>query len=698
MGEVFRTIRQVLPPWPSFWRCALTGAFGIASGFAVFLLWLDHISHEPVRFVIGLGVAVLVAFVFDMLKDELEGRKHHWEAPRLLVLVVLLAIAELFIIGFHSTAELKAVQLQKTLHTLLGEKVTEWHAFGVVGIWLVLGAAIAVGLGATIFRAGCEIPDDAPLSWSRPWVWGRPMLRSAIRGGLTGAVAGPLCMLFYIFVARVVGGDYFSTLADPAKWRRHLRGAGQMVGGPSGWLISVPIELISMLDGAFGVAVGRFGPVLTLAALVAVLALCARVRAYRVFVVLLVTMAIVYVYPVLADTGRALRLAGLMAYLWAVPGVLLGALTPWLKRPAGYPKLWGTVAFGAAVVLVIGAVAIPWFILPALAFAAVGFWFLWGIQVEQYWAVLALSVATNVFGATHIVTRADFFHIQRDSFELTKIPVQVFSYRDPVVDRIAEALRQLRESDAASKPLPSELWLRQSPLFPPGTALPTSPYRDRAPWATGGGALEQEAQLARQLAALRAERDRIATLLAAFTARLDELGRMQSEHDKAQTSIVDLGRLGYHEQHERLQTAGTWAATAVEQRKKVVTEATTTLGDEVKRGIPGPPQPAGDVAPSALTRQAAIRDEQTLLWTERDKLLALVQQVRERGEGLEAPLTALKDAVEKQLGDLHNMALRALEVALTASSGFWITLGLLASWSIRRGQASGAPPAGAPHV
>ena len=50
---------------------------------------------------------------------------------------------------------------------------------------------------------------------------------------------------------------------------------------------------------------------------------------------------------------------------------------------------------------------------------------------------------------------------------------------------------------------------------------------------------------------------------------------------------------------------------------------------------------------------------------------------------LRTSLVALKDAVERQAADLHNMALRAFEVALTASSGFWITLGLLASWSIR---------------
>ena len=97
MPNVRDLIAQTLPPWPSLWRCALTGVFGIASGFAVFLLWLDEISHGPIRFVVALGVAVLMAFTFESMKEELEGHEHHWQAPRLLVLVVLLTMAEVFV-------------------------------------------------------------------------------------------------------------------------------------------------------------------------------------------------------------------------------------------------------------------------------------------------------------------------------------------------------------------------------------------------------------------------------------------------------------------------------------------------------------------------------------------------------------------------------------------------------------------------
>lgn len=676
MRDVLQLVRETLPPWPSFWRCALTGAFGIASGFAVFLLWLDHISHEPGRFVVALGVAVLVAFTFDSLKDELDGRQHHRDPPRLLVLVVLLTMAELFIMGFHSTVELKADQLTETLHTLLGKDMARQHALGVVGIWLVLGAAIAVGLGATIFKAGCEIPESEPLSWRRPAVWGMPMLRSAIRGGLTGAVAGPLCMLLYIFVARFIG-EYFWILGKPGEWRQHLKGAVQMVGGPGGaaWLVWLPIQAIEMLDGVFGSVVGRHGPFLTLATLLALLVLCAWLRAVRTFLVVLAAMAIVYVYPVLAESGRALRLAGLMAYVWAVPGVLLGALTPWLKFPAGYPKLWGVVAFGAAVVLVIGSVAIPWFIAPAVAFGAVGFWFLRSVEVKQYWAVLALSVGTNIFGATHLVTRADFFNIQKDSFQLTKVPVQAFTYKDPALARIAEILRKLRESD----PLRG-----QSPFLPPGTQLPTSPFRDRSPWATVKVPPDPEAQLAANLDALKAERDRIATLAATFVAGLAELDAMKHEHDEKTQSIATLEKRKYHEQHETLEKASAFTGKAIVQRAGLVAKAAATLDQEGKGGSPGLVPYTGEPTPTALARLTAIRNEQALLRTEWDTVLVLARQVRDRGEGLCAPLLKMSHTVEGLTIDLHDMALRAFEVALTASSGFWITLGLLASWSIRR--------------
>lgn len=670
MPNVRDLIAQTLPPWPSLWRCALTGVFGIASGFAVFLLWLDEISRGPVRFVVALGVAVLVAFTFESMKEELEGHEHHWQAPRLLVLVVLLTMAEVFVMGYHSAVSLTPERLRETIETLLGEDVAGWHAAGIVGVWLVLGGAVAVGLGATIFNTSCEIPEDEPLSWSKPAVWGWPMLRSAFRGGLTGALAGPLCMLLYIFLVRFVF-EYVWILAEPGRWRAHLRGAAQAVAASGGvaWLVWLPLQAIQLLDGVFGVF-GRVGPLLTLATLVAVLIVCARQRAGRTFFVILVGVLIAYGYPVLAKSGRALVLAGLMAYVWAVPGILLGALTPWLKRPAGYPKLWGVVAFGAAAILVVGSLAIPWFIVPAVVFAAVGFWFRRGVQVEQYWAVLALSVATNVFGATHLVTRADFFHIQRDSFELTKVPLQAFAYQAVTLDpKLQEAIRRSPFSEEFLRGLNSPSL--QSPFLPPGSSTPLFRFRDLLSTTP----VSPEIQLAADLEAVRAERDRTAKVAAGLAERVKDLAAMETRAAQEQKEIGGLKALEYQEHHKRLRALAAWTGEAITRRESLVTEATTTLDAEGKRHA---------ATAAALSRIETLRDEQLRLQSERQQLLATARQMKERGEPLRTSLVALKDAVERQAADLHNMALRAFEVALTASSGFWITLGLLASWSIRR--------------
>ena len=673
MPNVRELIGQALPPWPSFWRCALTGVFGIASGFAVFLLWLDEISRGPVRFVVALGVAVLVAFTFESMKEELEGHEHHWEASRLLVLVVLLAMAELFVMGYHSAVSLTPERLRETVATLLGPDVAGWHAASIVGIWLVLGGTVAVGLGATIFNAGCEIPEDEPLSWSKPAVWGRPMLSSAVRGGLTGALAGPLCMLLYIFLVRLVY-EYAWILAEPDRWRGHVRGAAQVVSESGGvaWLVWLPLQAIGLLDRVFGVF-GRGGPLLTLATLVAVLIVCARRRAGRTFFVILVGILIAYGYPVLAKSGQALVLAGLMAYVWAVPGFLLGALTPWLKRPSGYPRLWGVVAFGAAGILLIGSVAIPWFILPAGIFGVVGFLFRRGIQVEQYWAVLALSVATNVFGATHLVTRADFFNIQRDSFTLTRAPLQAFAYRAFKLDpRLEEAIRR-----SLSDPS-----LLHSPSLAPGPGVPAFP--PPLPWAVP---LSPEIRLAADLEALRAERAQTTEAAAGFAVRLNELAAMATDLAAKQTSLAEEQESiakpdppDYQTRHKTLQDLASWAIGAIARRRSLAAEAATALDAEGKRS---------GATPAALSSLPTLRDEQLQLQAERERLLATIRQVKDRGDKLEAPLDALQSGATHQLTELHNMALRAFEVALTASSGFWITLGLLASWSIRRRRTPG---------
>jgi hypothetical protein len=683
--DVLQLITQTLPPWPSLWRCALTGAFGIAAGFAVFLLWVDEITRGPVRFAIAFVVAVVVALAFDSFRDEVEGRRHHWNLPRLLILVVLLTIAELFVMGFHSTAMLDKEELHHMLAALL-DGGDQWHAMRIAGLWLVLGTAIAVGLGTTIFNARCEIPENEELSWGRPGVWGWPMLRSALRGGVTGAVAGPVCMLLYIFVARSLF-ERPSLFTDPTRWRRHLEGAAQAMSEPGWtWLIWLPIQAILLLDGVFALFT-RYSPFLTLAALVALLVLCARRQAVRTFFVILATIAVVYGYPFAADSPRALRLAGLMAYLWAVPGVLLGALTPWLNRPSGYPRLWGAVAFAAAVILVVASWAFLWLLAPAAVLAVVALLFRQSLKVEQYWVVLALSVATNVSGATHLFARADFFNIQKDSFEATKVPLQVFARR-PAVGSLPDpaVLAKYLEQDEALKRLLADPGLWRSRSLPPGSV---DLSRTRIGRYSRIGSTPSDIQVAEDLDALAAELERTAKLEAVFAERRQELTAMKAAAELKQGDIAKAQARVYHEHHKGLKELAAWTTTTIERHKKLDEEATAALEAERRRETPGRASYPGELSPVSREKLQALRQQQPALQAERQKLLATLERVREQGQEAGHALQNLKGGVEGAVLDLQTLTLRAFELALTGASGFWITLGLLASWTIRRQQIAG---------
>jgi hypothetical protein len=703
MKELLQLIRHSLPPWPSLWRCALTGAFGIASGFAVFVLWLDEISRGPYKFVVALVVAVLVSFTFESLREELEGRRQRWYVPRLLVLVVLLTMAELFVMGFHSMVLVTPTRLRDTLESLLGAEVQEWHAIAIIAVWLVLGAAIAVGLGATIFKASCEIPEDEPLSWDRPAVWGKPMLRSAVRGGLTGALAGPMCMLTYIFAVRFTF-EYQWILKQHDKWQEHLRGALQKVEQPGWtWFVWLPTKAIQLLDHAFSVF-GQFGPLLTLIVLIALLTLCARLQAERTFFVLLAAVALVYIYPLFSESTRTLRLAGLMAYIWAVPGLLLGAITPWLKRPSGYPKLWGVVAFGAAGVLVIGALAVPWFIAPAIVFGALGLWFRRGVAVEQYWAVLALSVATNVFGATHLVARADFFHIQQDSFALTTVPLKMLSYQPPQPFRPFGGLSYLDPTAVLPHQLPDTALLPlmpgSTPLTSPWPSIVTSPSWSRGLPLPVTPAPDPESVIAADIARVKAEHQRAERARVDFARHLNELLTIQERIGKGRETLDALKKGEYYERYGKLTALAAWIPSAEADRKSIVDDASTALAGERSKTIPGLDALTSGIMLAILPRVGTqarldvLRDEQRQLESEKQKFLDTLQQVKDLGDALTSPLSELGKAVVHDLADLHNAALTAFEVALTASSGFWITLGLLASWSIQREQVQKAPHSG----
>jgi len=339
------------------------------------------------------------------------------------------------------------------------------------------------------------------------------------------------------------------------------------------------------------------------------------------------------------------------------------------------------VAFGAAGILVVALLAIHWFFAaPAVAFAAVGYWFSRGVQVEQYWAALALCVATNVFGATHVVNRADFFHIQRDSFELTQTSLNVFAVRPKISPQLDAVFRKALDPGQFLAPDPS---LLHSPLFPSGSGMP-SPSLNQ--WQTL--ITPPETFLGKDLEALRAERKRVAEAQAGCARQLDELRTMRDQVEGGKLEVPKVRKLEYHERHKALKELANRTTAAIARHLEILAGTAKALDEEGKRGLPGRALYGGSLGftPAALAMLQDVLSEQGLLQSDRQKLLDSLHQVRNQDEQLTEPLSQLKKAVEDETARLHNMVLRAFEVSLTASSGFWITLGLLASWSIRRHQ------------
>ncbi len=704
LGSSFENLtRDILPPWPSLWRCALTGAFGIASGFAVFMLWLDEITGNWMRFVVALLVAAGVSLVFESFREEVEGHQA-WRPPRMLGMIVLLTIAEVFVMGYHATVS-KAPQLGETLEVLLGEEVrgSRAQALAVVGLWLLLGAVTAIGLGGMIFNTTSEIPADAPPS-RRVLPACRVTLRCGGLGGLTGAAAGAGSMLIYVFV------DRFSV--HHQEWEGHLNGALQATS--SWWPVWLMVKGVQLLDNALS----YFGPLdapLTLVILVGALVLIARSRQDNKALWLLAGLAaisIVYLYPLADRATETLKLAGLMAYVWAVPGVILGMITPWLKVPSGYPRLWGLVAFGAALVLVISALATPWLVVPAVVFAALSLWFLWychGLQVEQYWSVLALGVAVIVYGTNHVVVHADFFRIEQMSFELASARLNVIAYHPP---------------PPLFEPLPRYSWvpgeslsrLGQAPRFDADLlqrllrAAPTRPLelRRSAPWNwpgrsdRGGFVVSPDALIDADILKTELQRQDLVKARADFEKRRDALKAVQGEVATRRRTVPQLDSGEYSERYRRMKELDKWRAEQVAARDRVLQDATATLTREQASAASG--QSASYSGQDTTDTQAkldALRTEQQQLAAARQELIGTLHQVKEVADALAPSLTEAQCASPRTLpsslsalgcdvkavdAKLRSLKVRAFELALTASGGFWITLGLLASWSIRRRQ------------
>jgi hypothetical protein len=121
------------------------------------------------------------------------ARKGEW-GPQIVVLILMVAVFELFVIAGHYTYE-KHSKLLQVGNEVLGPVLSEarssvWDAVAVAVLWLSVGALLGWLLASKVIGASGTF-------------WGRVRF-GAREGALTGLVAAPLGVLAYLFIARAI--------------------------------------------------------------------------------------------------------------------------------------------------------------------------------------------------------------------------------------------------------------------------------------------------------------------------------------------------------------------------------------------------------------------------------------------------------------------------------------------------------------
>lgn len=682
---------MTLPPRSALWRAALAGAFGAASGFALFLLWWEEgETHErPVVFLLALLVAAGVSFAFESFRDDVEGREEkRTRLPDTLVTITLLAIFELFVLGLHTTIslatrlpELKQVGDLVLGQALVGRSNVYLHLAVMVFLWVSAAAALTMGFCVAVFDPACALP---PLyAWREVTAWAKPTMRAAGTGGLTGVVVGPLAVLGYTLCVRALA-EVKMILFDTDAFTAHIRGLAERA--PLPW--NIPIGALRLLFGSLGTLLGaRWGPILALGLSLGLGAWSLRTSVKWPAVV----VGVVYAIPLFGGAGYLLKLAVAVAAVWALPGIVLGAMIPWLRTPSRYPALWGFVALGAAVILLGLAwavrdtpVAAGLTVSLGLGFAGAGVVLFWrGGAIERYWPILALSVAINVLGGTRLMQGIDFFNIQKEAYFFSRSPLLTLHPAEPQLG-----------------PVPDTSWARLSRQIQQFGA-----FVDSTSSVTRG----RQMSLGLHLVPIRPVPLRVARSAAAMAARVrdmaavertmtDRYERLRMSLEIAQRSFSQSETVGLQDQAERLDVLRAAAPGLQALAARLTADISTLLDSELARPAPeeSPSRPRPFFTDSDDV--AALQQDRAELTRKREVFERQLGNLATATRAIHASVTAYQERLDSAREALHRQieSERRLELTMTASLGFWATIGILAAWAVRRTPGHGGGDTTAP--
>jgi hypothetical protein len=719
------------------WLAAGLGAWGVLTGFAVFLLlWHEH--HAPGKFLLGLGAAGVASAIVEGARKRIEGHGGHgghgaarFSWSNVAFTLVLLAIVELFIVAAHTAVHPTKPVLPEVARAMLGsvpaQNVPLWLTLATFALaWVLVGAALAAGLlrfttgldGGAIDRAG----------------------KGAARGAVVGLVVAPVAMLAAVLLLRA-GVLLWTFLFDHDAWLAHLR------QGENAWY-GIALRPLSWLANVWGL--GWFAKVLVGVLLVGAVAGARREGDAGPFVLLLVAVAVFFFAPLLAEAGSLLLILGLAALAWGVPAATLGAMSPALEAPAERREQWGLFAFGGALLLAALPLlwsASPWFLLPAAFLATLGAVVRKrGVSLEA-WPLLALAAGLVVTGATGVVQEFTFhavflrFHALADvtlegrdappspfaggatsldfatAFQLRRSALfhsrlstahlfERLSTSDADLERLAAAAPPSSEAVAVYREWASAPALPETPI---DRAARKASLRARAAAATPAALpwrpapTDEERALAGALVRrIDADVEDVATARG-FEAHVAEVvGNLPFALERAETLSAEIGAAATRFVGPESKAIASSLRSEVDRRlaehqSKVVAGLTQEwaevrpLGDRAYPAKGEPPGPAADrrraTDADPIGRAAALLrriDETIARWKEAERPGPTPGESPAPTPGLSARavLETLREAVAERRArwaDARRVAaVRLLELALAGSLGFWVSVALLA--------------------
>ena len=429
--------------------CAFTGAWGVLTGFAIFILLHRTRDVAPRTFWLGLAAAVVASFVVESLRESVRGRTGlgtpvSSRIAQGLGTVLVLAVFELFVLAAHSAADLASHprEVEELRNAILGPVLED--AAGatrdllvVAGLWVLAGAAVGAVLGALVVR-----PGRGP-GMQRE-------LRAGAIGALAGATAAPLAVVGYILLWRVILALRLAFF-DPSALARRLTAfvdpTSLGVYDPPATWYGAALRLAARISAAW-VLVPPLGLVVG-GALVAAVVVGLRWKRWWPLLVLAALLLPGIAAPLLRDARDLLRLPFMAAVVWIAPAAVLGLAAPLLERPAERSRWWSSIAaaLGISVALItLLRLHDARYLLLTLGLFGVAALLAPRGSVEEFWPALALCLAILVTGLSVVVVHltASFHEVLAGVSRVNALPAEPQGNWRPKV--LADDLRTLDES------------------------------------------------------------------------------------------------------------------------------------------------------------------------------------------------------------------------------------------------------------